>query len=159
MLVTRVLFVCLGNICRSPMAEAVFRHLVQQEGLADRFEIESGGTGGWHVGEPPHWGTLRELKERGIDLGGKRARQITAWDVESADYVVAMDRSNLRALQRYSGRNRLDGKVHLLLDFAGEVGVQDVPDPYYEGNFDYVYELVEAGCWGLLAYIRETEGF
>ena len=155
----RVLFVCLGNICRSPMAEGVFRHLVQAEGLADRFEIESGGTGSWHVGERPHRGTQRELGARGIDLGGKRARQVSSRDLATADYVIAMDRSNLRNLQRYGSRIQLDGKLHLLLDFAEGVDTHDVPDPYYEDNFDRVYELVEAGCRGLLDYICEEEGF
>lgn len=155
----RVLFVCLGNICRSPMAEGVFRHLVQSKGLADRFEIESGGTGSWHVGERPHQGTQRELRARGIDLAGKRARQVSVRDLETADYVIAMDRSNLRTLQRYESGARLDGKLHLLLDFAEGVDIQDVPDPYYEGKFDRVYELVEAGCRGLLDYIREDEAF
>ncbi|MFQ5595685.1 MAG: low molecular weight protein-tyrosine-phosphatase [Anaerolineae bacterium] len=154
----RVLFVCLGNICRSPMAEGVFRHLVQQAGLADGFEIESGGTGGWHVGERPHRGTQRELRARGIDLAGKRAHQVSSHDLEAADYVIAMDRSNLRNLQRHSPRIQLDGKLHLLLDFAEDVDIQDVPDPYYEGNFDRVYELVEAGCRGLLDYILEQAG-
>ncbi|MFQ5340021.1 MAG: low molecular weight protein-tyrosine-phosphatase [Anaerolineae bacterium] len=155
----RVLFVCLGNICRSPMAEGVFRRLVQQAGLAHRFEIESGGTGGWHVGEPPHRGTRRELRDRGIDLAGKRARQVLCRDLEDSDYVVAMDRSNVRTLRRYDCPVRLDGKLHLLLDFAEDVEIRDVPDPYYEGNFDRVYELVEAGGRGLLDYIREEEGF
>lgn len=155
---TRVLFVCLGNICRSPMAEGVFRHLVQQTGLADRFEIESVGTGNWHVGEPPHRGTQRQLRARGIDLSHKRARQVTSRDVETANYVIAMDRSNLRNLQRYDLDGQLDHKVYLLLDFAEDVDIQDVPDPYYEGEFDRVYELVEAGCRGLLDYIREEEG-
>ncbi|MFQ5859437.1 MAG: low molecular weight protein-tyrosine-phosphatase [Anaerolineae bacterium] len=156
---TRVLFVCLGNICRSPMAEGVFRHLVQQEGLAHRFEVESVATGSWHIGEPPYPGTQRALRARGIDLSRKRARQVTARDIEMADYVIAMDRSNLRNLHRYNRRNQLDGKVHLLLDFADGVDIQDVPDPYYEGNFDRVYQLVEAGCRGLLDHIREVEGF
>jgi len=141
------------------MAEGVFRHLVQQAGLAHRFEIQSGGTGSWHVGEPPHRGTRREMGVRGIDLAGKRARQVSCRNLEDSDYVIAMDQSNRNTLRRYDCPVRLDGKLHLLLDFAEDVGVQDVPDPYYEGNFDRVYDLVEAGCRGLLDHIREEEGF
>ena len=155
----RVLFVCLGNICRSPMAEGVFQRLVQQKGLAHRFEIKSCGTGSWHVGEPPHRGAQRELQARGIDLAGKRAHQVSCRDLEDSDCVVAMDRSNVRTLRRYDCPVQLDGKLYLLLDFAEDVGVRDVPDPYYEGNFDRVYELVKAGCRGLLDHIREEEGF
>lgn len=155
----RVLFVCLGNICRSPMAEGVFRHLVQQAGLSDWFEIESGATGSWHVGERPHRGTLRELRHHGIDLAGKRAHQVSQRDLAAADYVIGMDRSNLRSLRRYMPQVQLDGKLHLLLDFAEGVDTRDVPDPYYEGNFDRVYELVEAGCRGLLDHICQEQGF
>ena len=154
---TRVLFVCLGNICRSPMAEGVFRSLVEREGLVDQFEIESVGTGSWHVGEPPHRGTQQELRKRGIDLSGKRARQVTNLDVETADYVIAMDQSYLRNLRRYDSDNYLAGKAHLLLDFADGADIRDVPDPYYEGNFGRVYDLVEDGCRGLLDHIREEE--
>jgi protein-tyrosine phosphatase len=155
----RVLFVCLGNICRSPMAEGVLRHLVQQEGLADQFHIESVGTGTWHIGEPPHAGTQRELNAHGIDLGDKRARQVTASDIDRADYIVAMDRSNVRDLERFARDGALEDKTYLLLDFASASNVRDVPDPYYEGRFDRVYELVENGARGLLGHIREQEGF
>lgn len=140
------------------MAEGVFRDLVQQEGLAGQFEIESVGTGSWHVGDPPHRGTQQELRKRGIDLSDKRSRQVTAGDVESADYVIAMDQSNLRNLRSYDAGNHLAEKAHLLLDFADGANVRDVPDPYYDNNFGRVYELVEAGCHGLLDYIREEEG-
>jgi protein-tyrosine phosphatase len=155
----RVLFVCLGNICRSPMAEGVFRQLVEKEGLADRFEIESVGTGTWHTGEPPHTGTQRVLRDHGIDLSDKRARQVTGNDVASANYVVAMDGSNVRNLERLISEDALADKTYLLLDFATEAAVRDVPDPYYEGGFDRVYELVADGAQGLLDHIREQEGF
>lgn len=153
----RVLFVCLGNICRSPMAEGVFRNLVEEEDLAGQFEIESVGTGSWHVGEPPHRGTQQELQIRGIDLSGKRARQVTRDDVATADYVIAMDQSNLRNLRRYDADSDLAEKAHLLLDFAAGANARDVPDPYYENNFGRVYELVEDGCRGLLDHIRDAE--
>ena len=97
------------------------------------------------------------LRKRGIDLSGKRARQVTNLDVETADYVIAMDQSNLRNLRRYDSDNYLAGKAHLLLDFADGADIRDVPDPYYEGNFGRVYDLVEDGCRGLLDHIREEE--
>ncbi len=152
----KVLFVCMGNICRSPMAEAVFRHQVAEAGLADRFIIDSAGTGSWHVGEPPHRGTLRILAAHGVDPGPQRARQITRADFSEFDYVVAMDEENLRELRRF--RHDSHAKVSLLLDHAPGLGTREVPDPYYTGGFERVYELVEAGCRGLLAHIREREG-
>ncbi len=152
----RVLFVCMGNICRSPMAEAVFRHQVGQAGLADRFVIDSAGTGGWHAGERPHRGTLAILAERGVDPGPQHARQLTTADFTGFDYLVAMDRENLRDIAAFRGG--AGAEVRLLLDYAPGLSVREVPDPYYSGGFEYVYELVEAGCRGLLAHIREREG-
>ncbi|MCS6883019.1 MAG: low molecular weight protein-tyrosine-phosphatase [Oscillochloridaceae bacterium] len=151
-----VLFVCMGNICRSPMAEAIFRRQVADAGLDGRFLIDSAGTGSWHVGEPPHLGTLTVLARRGIDPGDRRARQITRHDFDRFDYIVAMDHENLAALERF----RRDGRaqVSLLLSHAPGLNVREVPDPYYTGGFDRVFDLVEAGCRGLLAHIREREG-
>ncbi len=154
----RVLFVCLGNICRSPMAEAVFRHLVEEVGLAHRFEVDSAGTSGWHVGEPPCGGTLRVLRREGIALGRKLARQISSLELDQWDYVIAMDRENLAALRRLDRRGASTTRYHLLMEFAPDLGYRDVPDPYYEGNFDLVYRLVRAGCEGLLEHIRRQEG-
>lgn len=152
----RVLFVCMGNICRSPMAEAVFRHQVAEAGLADRFVIDSAGTGGWHVGEPPHHGTLAVLARHGIDPGNQRARQITRADFDRFDYIVAMDEENLADLRRL----RRDGRaqISLLLEHTSETPYREVPDPYYTGGFDHVFDLVEAGCRGLLEHIRQREG-
>jgi len=149
----RVLFVCLGNICRSPMAEAVFRHLVKEAGLSDRIDVESAGTGGWHIGERPHAGTLAILKRNQIDAGGKRARQIHRADLTEFDYVIAMDDENVADIQALFHR-----RVPRLLEFAPQGTPLDVPDPYYTGRFDQVYNLVTAGCKGLLAHIREKEG-
>lgn len=153
----RVLFVCLGNICRSPMAEAVFQQRVREEGLADQFQVDSAGTGRWHVGEPPHRGTQDVLRRHGIPYQG-RAYQVTPADLAEADYVVAMDSSNMDDLRWIDRQGNLDGKLHKLLDFAPPGSPANVPDPYYEGNFDYVYDLVDAGARGLLAHIRQERG-
>jgi protein-tyrosine phosphatase len=148
-----VLFVCLGNICRSPMAEAVFRQQVQQAGLQDRFEIASAGTGNWHVGERPHRGTVAVLKQNQIEVGAKRSQQLTRSDMTAYDYIIAMDLDNVSEIHSMFGK-----RVQRLLEFAPQGSPLDVPDPYYTGGFDYVYELVQAGCRGLLQHICETEG-
>lgn len=151
----RVLFVCLGNICRSPMAEAVFQNLVDDAGLAAAIEVDSAGTSSYHVGENAHPGTRRVLSHHGIQYDG-RARQIRPEDRNNGTtYFIAMDSENLDELQR-----RFGDVPHLyrLLDFATHANVHDVPDPYYSDNFDYVYRLVDDGCRGLLAAIRQQEG-
>jgi protein-tyrosine phosphatase len=147
-----VLFVCLGNICRSPMAEAVFRDQVEQAGLADHFEIASAGTGNWHIGERPHRGTVTVLKQNNIDVGIKRAQQLSRADFDTYNYIIAMDAANVSDIQGLFGR-----KVPRLLEFAMQESPRDVPDPYYTGGFDYVCPFVEAGCQGLLKHIREKE--
>lgn len=146
----KVLFVCLGNICRSPMAEAVFRRLVEEAGLASRFEIDSAGTGSWHVGEPAHSGTRRILARHQIAYHG-RARQVTPADMAATDtYIISMDESNVRDLERRYGRHP---RLFRLLAFAPETGERNVPDPYYTDNFETVYRLVLDGCRGLLRHI------
>lgn len=150
--IIRVLFVCSGNICRSPMAEAVFRHLVTQAGLARCFEIASAGTDGWHVGESPHRGTQAVLAKHQIPLrSDKRAQRVNPADLSRYDYIIAMDAENLASLGRY-GR-----PAQRLLEFVPGSALSDVPDPYYLNNFDEVYRLVTTGCQGLLAYIRQKE--
>lgn len=139
-----VMFVCLGNICRSPMAEAVFNHLVSEAGLEDCFEIQSAGIGSWHVGERPHPGTVQVLKQHQISVSpNKRAQQIKKNIFTQFDYVVAMDQSNQQDLKPY-------GQALLLLDGVPNIHTRDVPDPYYENNFEVVYDLVLKGCTNLL---------
>lgn len=153
----RVLFVCLGNICRSPMAEAVFRHLVSEEGLHDQIETDSAGTGDWHLGKPPHEGTRRMLDHYRIDYSGMRARQIAVEDLERYNYIVCMDKQNFDHVARMA-EGRAHGRIIKLLDFHPDQRGGDVPDPYYTGNFEEAYELIQEGCRRLLHSIREESG-
>ena len=145
-----VLFVCLGNICRSPMAESIFQKMVDDAGLSAKINVDSAGTGAWHVGERPHPGTRRVLQQHGIRSNG-RARMVRAADM--TDLAMAIDNMD-ELLHRFGDHPRL----FRLLDFALEAKVRDVPDPYYENNFEYVFELVSDGCRGLLTTIRRNEG-
>jgi protein-tyrosine phosphatase len=152
----RVLFVCLGNICRSPMAEAIFRHKVTQAGLAERIVVDSAGTGDWHIGHPPHEGTRKILKQRSISDEGIRARQVAASDFESFDYIVAMDDSNVSNLQRYA-ESHPDKPIYKMMDFVKDAPLKEVPDPYYTGNFEQVYSMLDEACDKLLGTILERE--
>jgi protein-tyrosine phosphatase len=149
------LFVCLGNICRSPLAEGVFRALVREEGIEDLFEIDSAGTGSWHSGELPDSRSVRVAADHGIALD-HRARQVRPDDLERFDYVIAMDRDNLRGLQRMSNGGRDGARLHLLREFELEADGDEVPDPYYGGasGFEHVYEMVRRSCEGLLRELR-----
>jgi protein-tyrosine phosphatase len=154
-----ILFVCLGNICRSPMAEAVFQQMVKTAGLGDKIKVDSAGTGSWHEGETAHPGTLRVLRKHGIAYEG-RARQVRPQDFALANsYMVVMDESNLNHVRRSTNTHP---HLYRLLEFADKATQQrnglDVPDPYYTGNFEYVYQLVEESCRNLLATIRQQEG-
>jgi protein-tyrosine phosphatase len=147
---TGVLFVCLGNICRSPTAEAVFRVVVARAGLEGRFHIDSAGTGDWHVGEAPDARMQRAAAARDYPLAG-RARQVEPGDFERFEQLLAMDAANLRELRRRAPEAAL-GRIRLLRDYDPEGG-GDVPDPYYGGaeGFDTVVTIVERSCRGLLA--------
>lgn len=138
----RILFVCLGNICRSPAAEAVFR------AMAPGLESDSAGTGGWHVGEPPYGEMQKAARARGYEMGDLRARQFKPGDFGRFDLIIAMDDSNLREIeaQRPAGS---DTPVRLLTDYAPEHGMDHVPDPYYTRDFDGALDLIEAAVEGL----------
>ena len=146
-----VLFVCTGNICRSPMAEAVLKDLVARAGLEDQFHIDSVGTDCYYLNSPAHPGTQRVLAMHGIECHSI-SRRVTIADLIEADYVIAVDRDNLFDL-RAMGRE-VDGRLHLLLSFTEDTPEIEIPDPYYGGNFEEIYRLVEAGCRGLLEHIR-----
>jgi len=146
-----ILFVCLGNICRSPLAEGVFRSLVEEAGLSERFEIDSAGTGAWHVGEPPDARAAMVASQHGVALEC-RARQVTTEDIGRYDYIIAMDRENLRNLQRMAAEAGSDAEVRLLREFDPEQDGDEVPDPYYGGasGFETVYDIVSRSCRALL---------
>ena len=128
-----ILFVCLGNICRSPTAEGMFRHKVTGRGVIDQFEIDSAGVGDWHIGNPPDQRAQAAAFARGIDLAGQRARQIQPGDFQRFDYVIAMDHDNRQALQRMAGE-KYQRKVRMMLEFSGFTDLEEVPDPYYGGG-------------------------
>ena len=155
-----VLMVCLGNICRSPMAEGVFRHLLEEEGLADRIGVDSAGTGSWHVGESPDIRSIRTSAGHGVTLTGA-ARQVQPEDFKNFDYIVAMDTSNLENLERFRAGVGGETALYLLREFDPESGPgAEVPDPYYGGpmGFENVFDMVERSCRGLLAHILEEQG-
>jgi protein-tyrosine phosphatase len=155
----RILFVCMGNICRSPTAEGVMRRLISDAGLDDRVEIESAGTGGWHAGEPPDRRATLAARRRGIALEGA-ARQIRAADFRDFDLVIALDRANLRELLAMAPDEDAAEKIRLLREFDPRAaGDLDVPDPYYGGDrgFETVLDMVEAACRGLLDELRAAD--
>lgn len=140
------------------MAEAVLRHKVKQQGLDDKIIVDSAGTGHWHVGEPPHRGTRAILKAQNINCEGLIARQIKPSDLVEFDYILAMDEQNVRDLKRIAPAGT-EHKIKLLLQFLPEAGNLNVPDPYFTGNFEEVYELIDKSCEELLKTIRsEIEG-
>ncbi|VAW90229.1 Low molecular weight protein tyrosine phosphatase [hydrothermal vent metagenome] len=152
----KVLFVCMGNICRSPTAHGVFEHLVQQASLAKRIEIDSAGTHAYHVGEPPDKRSQASALNRGFDLSSQRARRVQKADFDYYDYVIAMDNDNLSNLLEICPR-ALSNKVSLFLSYADNVDEDEVPDPYYGGSkgFERVLDMVESAADGLLGEIKE----
>lgn len=152
----KVLFCCMGNICRSPTAHGVFEALVAREGLAEQIEVDSAGTHAYHVGEPPDTRAQETARRRGLDLSVQRARQARRDDVQCFDYILAMDRDNHRALCALFSDAR-GGKVHLFMDYAPQLQIAEVPDPYYGGpaGFERVFDMIESAAAGLLEDIRQ----
>lgn len=147
----KVIFLCHGNICRSTMSESVFAHMINQQNLSDQFIIDSAATSTEEIGNPPHRGTVKKLREVGVPLVPHRARQITWKDYEKFDYIIGMDQWNIRNLNRML-KGDPDGKVYKLLSFAGTD--RDIADPWYTGNFDVTYTDIVEGCEGFLAYLK-----
>ena len=150
----KILFVCHGNICRSPMAEFVMKDLVEKAGLGERFHIESAATSREEIGNPVYPPARRKLAEHGIGCEGHAARQITARDYQDFDLPIAMDSANLRNMRRFYGGDPA-GKIHMLLDYAGRPG-EEVADPWYTGDFQATWQDVSAGCAGLLKQLTEN---
>ncbi len=153
----KVLFVCMGNICRSPTAEGVFRHLVEGEGLGGQIMVDSAGTHAYHVGEPPDRRAQAAARRRGVDLSRQRARKAKSGDFKQFDYVLAMDRDNHAELAAICPPGE-EHRLKLFLDFAPELDTGDVPDPYYGGGrgFEVVLDMVEKASQGLLDHIRQN---
>ena len=152
---TGVLFVCLGNICRSPAAEGCFLHLLAREGLQEAFHVDSAGTGHWHVGQPPDPRMLDAAARRGIPLPS-RARQIQLADLNRFDHILAMDQRNLAAVRQLASKAPTKARIELMTHYCRRHRGDEVPDPYYGGpdGFERVLDLLETACEGLLANLR-----
>ena len=154
---TRLLFVCLGNICRSPAAEGIFLHLLGREGLEPAFVVDSAGTGSWHAGQPADRRMRSAAERRGIHLPS-RARQIEAADLQRFDHILTMDADNLAAVQRLERQAPGGARISPLIDHCRQLRSHEVPDPYYGGpdGFDHVLDLLDDACQGLLAALRPS---
>ena len=150
----KILFVCHGNICRSPMAEFVLKDIVEQEGCAADFVIDSAATSTEEIGNGIHYGTRRILQEKGIPCTGHRAVQMTKADYEKYDYLIGMDEANVRNMQRIAGGDR-EGKIHMLLEVAGKS--RAIADPWYTGDFETTYEDVKEGCEAFYTYLSQQK--
>jgi len=153
----KVLFVCLGNICRSPTADGVFSKLLADQGLAEHIAVDSCGTSDWHIGKAPDQRTQATARKRGYDLSVLRARTVHMTDFEQFDHILAMDENNLRDLLDMAPLHQ-HGKIRLFLGYAPASGITAVPDPFYDGDdgFEHVLDLVEEACDGLLEVIKEN---
>ncbi|WP_340034623.1 low molecular weight protein-tyrosine-phosphatase [Paenibacillus sp. FSL E2-0202] len=146
-----VLFVCLGNICRSPMAEAVLRHKIDERELSHKILVDSAGTGDWHIGKEPHEGTRRILDQNKISYANMAARLVRSEDFQKFDYIVCMDKSNGENVRKVLGGE--EAKLLFFMDLLPEEELREVPDPYFTGNFEQVYDLINAGCDVLLEMV------
>jgi protein-tyrosine phosphatase len=155
MAATRVLFVCTGNICRSPTAEGVFRTFVERAGLSDRIAVDSAGTHGYHVGEPPDARAIAHARRRGYDLSALRARRVKPEDFERFDLILACDRGHHEILRRQADKAQ-HGRIAMFLDYAPGLGFDEIPDPYYGDpqDFEQVLDIVERASQGLLAVLK-----
>ncbi len=152
----RILFVCLGNICRSPMAEGLFRREIERRGLEGLVEVDSAGTGSWHIGEPPDERAQRAIARRGVDISHLRGRQVKRPDLEAFDLILAMDRENYADLLSLADDAQAE-RIRLFLDFAPGAAGQEVPDPYFGGEegFEHVLDLLEQAAAGLADFVEE----
>ena len=146
---TKVLFVCMGNICRSPTAEGIFRSIVLKQELSDFFEIDSAGTHAYHIGNPPDSRSQKTARKHGVDLSNQRARKVHESDFFYYDYIIAMDTDNIEILRSICPANS-QSQIKLLLDYLPDSSFPSVPDPYFEGKFDEVFEMVHAACTSFL---------
>ena len=155
MIKIRVLFVCMGNICRSPTAQGIFETLVEREGFGHLIEVDSAGTHAYHVGNPPDSRAQDIARRRGFDLSSQRARKAQSEDFKNFDYLVAMDQDNFHGLMSICPVG-MEGKIHLLMDYAPAFRTREVPDPYYGGDtgFERVFDMVEAAASGLLDELK-----
>ena len=146
---TKILFVCMGNICRSPTAEGAFRSLIDKRECYEKFEVDSAGTHAYHIGSSPDSRAQLIAKQYGVDLSSQKARQVHESDFYCYDYIIAMDIDNLEILKSICPQDS-KSEINLLLDFAPEINLQNVPDPYYEGKFEEVFQMIHKACSSLL---------